>query len=135
MPSDDLEFALDWTKSGIWVQDRSLYLVADDQPADAEEIEVTDQMGNARLVNRKAFEDAHEPVRGATVYKARYAPVQAFCPPEDMRVRLQDGTSIPVPAGDALLREANGSCRVMDRHAFNCRYQFVSSGGTRAPFS
>ncbi len=135
MASEEREFVLDWAASGMWVQDRSLYLVPDEQPGAGGEICVTDQMGNTRQVDRKTFEATHQPVRNATVYKAIYAPVQAFCPPEDMHVRMADGTVHPVPAGDALMRDADGTVHILDRHTFNCRFQFVAAGGDRAPFT
>lgn len=125
---------LDWNEQALWVQDRTMYLLLEGQDPDGDMIELQDQVGNKVTLSRAELEETHTPVRQATIYKTKYAPVQAFCPREDSLLRLSDQEYV-VPAGDALMRNIDGRFSVMPRHEFNCRYQFVAAAGPTAPFS
>lgn len=135
MTADDdvSEVTLDWNSQAVWVQDRSMYLLAEDQDSEAETLEVIDQLGEPKSFERSKLLETHVPVMHATVYKSRYKPVQAYCPRSDSIVDI-GVESFRVPAGDALVRFSDGSIKLMKRHDFNCRYQFVGVASEDAPF-
>lgn len=132
LASDAPHITLDWDAEAVWVQDRSMYLLLDDQDPTAETLRLQDQSGAELTMERSELEKTHVAVHHGTVFKRRYAPIQAFCPREDIILTLADrgqSTGIGVPAGDAVLRDAEGKIKVMPRHEFNCRYQFVAAAG------
>lgn len=93
-----------------------------------------DQTGHRFAADRATLEDTHLPLRDATIYKPRYAPLQAICLPVDCRLKIgADEAEIEVRAGDAVLRHDDGRITVMARHQFNCRYRFVGAASPVAP--
>lgn len=130
---DTSQISLNWDAQAVWVQDRLMYLLVDGQDPAAETLKVQDQMGNEKKMTRTELLARHVPVMNATVYKPHYTPIQAFCPREDAVIETEN-KSFTVKSGDALIREPNGNIRVVARHEFNCRYQFVSAAGNSASF-
>jgi len=129
-PSEAALTTIDWERDAVWVQDRTMYLVAETPDPDAEEIRLRDQIGNEVTLSRSDLARTHVPVQNATVYKRRFEPVRAICLNEDSVVGLGEGAAtLAVAAGDALLCDAAGNVSVLPRHEFNCRYRFVAAAG------
>lgn len=124
--------SLNWDDDAIWVQDRSMYLLEQGQNPDDDMLRVVDQLGKQATVARDTLLETHVPIMQATVFKSRYRPVQAFCPSADSLVEAS-GQSFTVQSGDALVRERDGTVRIMPRHDFNCRYQFVGAASDQPP--
>ena len=136
MQDDTLAAAsdIDWDRDAPWYQDQSLYLVEDMAGGGISvQLMLRDQSGNRLEADRAALERTHLPLCDATIYKPRYAPLQAICLPRDSRLQIGAGDQIHVPAGDAVLRHGDGRIAVMARHQFNCRYRFVGAAGPVAP--
>lgn len=135
MPSDGSTTAitLDWDTQAVWVQERMMYLLEDNQDPDALMLKVTDQLGISHSISRKTLVETHVLVRHATVYKPRYNPVQAFCPSTDSVIETGDERH-SVSSGDALVRSRDGVVCKVPRHEFNCRYQFVGAAADQPPF-
>ena len=126
---------IDWDRDAPWYQDQSLYLVEEGAGGDLSvQLMLRDQTGHRFAADRATLEDTHLPLRDATIYKPRYAPLQAICLPADSRVQIgTGGAEIEVAAGDAVLRHGDGRITVMARHQFNCRYRFVGAASPVAP--
>lgn len=126
---------IDWDRDAPWYQDQSLYLVEEGAGGDLSvQLMLRDQTGHRFAADRATLEDTHLPLRDATIYKPRYAPLQAICLPVNCRLKIgADEAEIEVRAGDAVLRHDDGRITVMARHQFNCRYRFVGAASPVAP--
>ena len=67
---------LDWDTQALWVQDRTMYLLAEGEDPQAPMLNVQDQLGKSSTVERSKLEQTHVPVHNATIYKSKYAPIR-----------------------------------------------------------